>query len=312
MSNIILYITSRCNLNCLHCFRSGINPGDMPLGVAKKIIRESQALNFKNVSLTGGEPALYPHLEELIAYISNTRSMTYSIMTNGLNIKPLIGIIKKNKSRFTLLGFSIDDLPGSENKIRGASLLSAYEATFRACRENDIPFQIKTCVSKGYMSRVDEFIDMAQKNGAQGIEFSTIMPSKKAVKNDLVIPMKERMALMVRITRLSHQTFFPISFAQELYMPNPIACERQRMRVFSFDLDGNLVFCTCLSDYFQSVPDLVIGNIVKTSLRELIVAYHFQQHRYLKRRMAQYPVYESQNRLFDYHTCVYCYEHFLN
>lgn len=311
MANIILNITNRCNLNCLHCFRSDTNQDDMLLSVAKKIVRESHALNFSNVSLTGGEPALYPHLEELITYISKSTSMTYSVMTNGLNINALIEVIKKHRARFTLLGISMDDLPGSDHTIRQRSLLPSYKEIFQACRESDIPFQVKTCVSERYLDRVDEYIMMAEGSGAIGIEFSTIMPSKKAVKNNLTLPMEDRMALMVGITKLSHQTSFPISFAQELYMPTPIACDRQRMRIFSFNIEGDLVFCTCLSDYFQSAPELRIGNIEKTSLRDLIVAYHFEQYQYLKERMSQYGVYESQNRLFDYHTCVYCYEHFL-
>lgn len=298
-------------MDCLHCFRSEAVQDDMPLGIAKKIVQEAQSINFRNVSLTGGEPVLYPHLEEFIDYISKSASITYSVMTNGLDIQPLINIIQKYRSRFTLLGISMDDLPDTAVTIRDRSLLPTYDHIFQLCRENEIPFQLKVCVSKRYMHRTDEYIAMAEKNGATGIEFSTIMPSKKALENNLVMSMKDRMALMVRITKLSHKMSYPIYFAQELYMPNPIACGRQRMREFCFDIKGNLVFCTCLSDYFQSAPELVIGNIAKTSLRELIVGYHLQQHKYLERRMAQYDEYDRQNRLFDYHTCIYCYEHFL-
>lgn len=283
----------------------------MPLGIAKKIVQEAQLMNFRNVSLTGGEPLLYPHLEAFIDYLSKSRSMTYSVMTNGLDIQPLIKIIQRYRSRFTLLGISMDDLPDSDGTIRDRSLLPRYAHVFQLCRENDIPFQLKVCVSKRYMYRADEYIEMAEKNGAAGIEFSTIMPSKKALENDLMMSMEDRMTLMVRITQLSQKKSYPIFFAQELYMPTPIACGRQRMREFCFDINGNLVFCTCLSDYFQSAPELVVGNITETALRELIVGYHLQQHKYLEKRMARYDEYARQNRLFDYHTCVYCYEHFL-
>jgi radical SAM protein with 4Fe4S-binding SPASM domain len=46
----------------------GIKPGHMPLDFAKSLIDEASDLGAESLQLSGGDPLMYPHLEELISH----------------------------------------------------------------------------------------------------------------------------------------------------------------------------------------------------------------------------------------------------
>ncbi|MBU7016713.1 MAG: radical SAM protein [Theionarchaea archaeon] len=80
--------TQRCNLHCKTCFQRDKNPVDMPFSLAKKIIDYAihlkEYISLKNVmiTLTGGEPLLYPFLVETATY-AHERGLVTSLVTNG-------------------------------------------------------------------------------------------------------------------------------------------------------------------------------------------------------------------------------------
>ena len=83
MDEIAVELANACNLRCLHCIRNKADaPQFLPLALAGKILTEARALGFKTVSLTGGEVALYPHLEEFLA-LGAKQGFTFKLVSNG-------------------------------------------------------------------------------------------------------------------------------------------------------------------------------------------------------------------------------------
>ena len=80
--------TQKCNLNCKTCFQKKKNPTDMPFNQAKTIIdcaaqlKEYLSLNNIMITLTGGEPLLYPFLIETAIY-AHEQDLITSLVTNG-------------------------------------------------------------------------------------------------------------------------------------------------------------------------------------------------------------------------------------
>jgi len=74
-----LLLTSKCNFNCTYC-RKRSTP-DISLDNAIKTINLWEGL--KNIRFSGGEPTLYPHLLELVAYSKKRSIERIAISTNG-------------------------------------------------------------------------------------------------------------------------------------------------------------------------------------------------------------------------------------
>lgn len=78
-----LALTYRCNNDCSHCYnaRSRRFP-ELDLPAWKRIIDKVWGLRIPHVVFTGGEPTLYKHLSELVAYAEETGLIT-GLNTNG-------------------------------------------------------------------------------------------------------------------------------------------------------------------------------------------------------------------------------------
>lgn len=86
------HITNTCNLRCKHCYQNEYHDND-ELDITKIRIILDQLSEFKenicksgslNLTITGGEPFLFPYFKELIKEIKNNKSISsYSILTNG-------------------------------------------------------------------------------------------------------------------------------------------------------------------------------------------------------------------------------------
>jgi MoaA/NifB/PqqE/SkfB family radical SAM enzyme len=88
ISMILLGITRRCDLHCLHCYeRFNLAPADtVPISRWKEVICEIQALGAGVVVLTGGEPMLrYDGLIELLES-GNKDLSEFHIHTSGLGV----------------------------------------------------------------------------------------------------------------------------------------------------------------------------------------------------------------------------------
>lgn len=79
-----MILTERCNFKCPYC--RGLRDdcqGDMPLDKAYEVLDQWCNQGLKNVRFSGGEPLLYPHLEELVSYCAWNGVQRVAISTNG-------------------------------------------------------------------------------------------------------------------------------------------------------------------------------------------------------------------------------------
>lgn len=75
-------VTDECDLKCPGCYRHTLE-GHRPLEEVKKDILLCQQLtNCDRMAIAGGEPLLYPHIHEVVAFI-NRHKMKPVLLTNG-------------------------------------------------------------------------------------------------------------------------------------------------------------------------------------------------------------------------------------
>lgn len=84
-----------CNLHCSYCDTQWANQGDVSytLQTAEEIVQAILQTGIRNVTLTGGEPLLTPHVETLMAAITAESSLSLEIETNGsIALQPFAAI----------------------------------------------------------------------------------------------------------------------------------------------------------------------------------------------------------------------------
>ncbi len=79
-----LYITSSCNLRCIHCNADAVKKGTkLPVRRVFSLIDELYEIGTTNLAITGGEPFLHEQCLQIIKYACNKEGWLVSVNTNG-------------------------------------------------------------------------------------------------------------------------------------------------------------------------------------------------------------------------------------
>jgi MoaA/NifB/PqqE/SkfB family radical SAM enzyme len=123
-TNLIFFVTSRCNLLCKHCFyweELNKRKNELSLDEVEKV---SLSLpNLLSLSLTGGEPFLRPDLPDIAALFErNSHVRNIQIPSNGLLVDKTIErteeLLKKVTRARVCTGVSLDGPEAIHNEIR--------------------------------------------------------------------------------------------------------------------------------------------------------------------------------------------------
>lgn len=122
---VILYVTSKCNLKCGHCFfHSSLNkPEEISIADIEKISKSTP--NLLNLSLTGGEPFLRNDIEKIAAlFAKNCNTAIISIPTNGMLPEKIVAktrqMLEENPKTIFNVSVSVDGKRETHNRIRGS------------------------------------------------------------------------------------------------------------------------------------------------------------------------------------------------
>jgi radical SAM protein with 4Fe4S-binding SPASM domain len=168
LSWAVVEITNFCNFNCVWCYaKSSPNGQHMSIERAKKLIHILANTGLKQITFSGGEPLLYPHLKEVIKFAKN-RGLIVHINTNGyLLTKKLTKELKE--LGLTQVQINIDSLnPEMHDRIRGKS--GSFKRAVQALKNaQDVGLM---CVSQTVLTKAneDEIIDIFKFARSIGIQ----------------------------------------------------------------------------------------------------------------------------------------------
>ena len=125
---IQIHPTRKCNLACLHCYSSSSPQMKEMLDIEalKRFLTIAFDHGYNNISVSGGEPFLYIHLEEMLRF---TKALGYqnTMASNGMLLQS-----EKNQrilEYVDLIAISLDGPPELHDKIRGQK--GAFEKTMK-------------------------------------------------------------------------------------------------------------------------------------------------------------------------------------
>lgn len=190
---LMLEPTHRCNLACAGCDRIRLHneqqSEDLSLEQCIESVRESRA---PVVTITGGEPLLYPHLTVLVNELLEMKRHIY-LCTNGLLTESFIEEFRP-QPRLTL-NFHLDGLEQTHDGI------TKRPGTFRKALENiqrakEKGFRVSTNTSVYKNSGKRELGQLFEKITSLGVDGTLISPafSYESVGDDIFLSREEAVA----------------------------------------------------------------------------------------------------------------------
>ncbi len=189
LRNLIFFVTSKCPLNCKHCFyRSELNRDikELTLKEIEKIIEKMPYL--ESVQLSGGEPFVRKDLVDVIRVFENRGIRHVGIPTNGFFTKMTVNKAKdidKLNIDFNVT-VSIDGFKELHNKIRGRDCWDKAIETFKQLKKNEIKTGFSLALSKLNYKNVKKLINFLESLNPDYINIILVR-----AKKDIMLGLKE-------------------------------------------------------------------------------------------------------------------------
>ncbi len=306
-------LTNRCNLNCVHCFRTNNTAAqpDLAIDVYEKFLRESLSYRSQHITLTGGgEPTLHQDFE-VILDLTARYNYTYTLITNGWTFEQTYPLFARYRSNLRSIVFSLDGAKAeTHDSIRQRA--GAYQKVLQACLicyYKQIPFQLTMTVNRLNVEEIEDFVSLASKLGAEEVNLGAAQLTEKLVAQELALSPRQRKDLHTGILALTERATLPVNPGFDFFIENPLVpCYPLRMSTLLLDYGGRIRFCCQLSGY-----DTGAGKDILCDLHESSV---WECHQTLVQRVAEFQ-HEKIRRIEqraltenDHFPCYYCAKYF--
>lgn len=208
-----LSVTDRCDLRCAYCIPEGFKDFEEPshwltFQEVERLLAVFARMGLKRVRLTGGEPLLRRHVDDLARRIAALPGIEdVSLSTNATQLVKMAD--KLRSAGVTRLNVSLDSLrPETVERINGRPVLDEVLAGLEAARaagfapikvnmvvmdENadEVDDMVAFCMEKGYVLRLIELMPMGET--ARRMGYVDLQPIKRRLQKrfglvDTVLP----------------------------------------------------------------------------------------------------------------------------
>ena len=170
---VVWNCTSRCNLNCVHCYSSSDARGgnsSMSTSEGKAFIRQLADFGVPVLLFSGGEPLLREDFFELARYAVEI-GLGVVLSTNGTLItSDVVSQIKE--VGFREVGISLDGVGVINDRFRGVN--GAYEAALegiRNCKAVGQRVSLRMTLTKSNYKEIDAIFDLVEKESIDRVCF---------------------------------------------------------------------------------------------------------------------------------------------
>ena len=187
-----LQLTHRCNLRCRHCYLGPPQPQELALADAVAITREFAAGGGLRLLISGGEPLLYPALQE---FIEETRGLRLRrvLLTNGT----LLSTATMRWLQVEELQVSLDGWRHGHDRLRGTGSFDRTRRGVAVAREAGIPLSIATMVHQENISEFGHLERYTREIGAREWGIDLLCPAGSLLDHpQLLVPIEEGVPLL--------------------------------------------------------------------------------------------------------------------
>jgi len=221
LKSIYWEITSKCNLNCKHCYNGENLSKDSVFDKEKSLetIELLASYGIKDIFITGGEPFLNENLFFILEKCYD-RSIYPSILTNGTLINDFASS-EFHRTGVKAVQISFDGVNKTHELIRGKDTFDKVEFAIDSLRKHKVPVILKTTINEQNKDDLEEVVKYSNDKGIT-IKFSLAQEIGNTEKNQAMISPKDYFNLFLKLYSLKKQgnrLTLP-DFAIEEYLTN--------------------------------------------------------------------------------------------
>lgn len=297
MEYLTLFLTYMCNLNCGYCKR-GSRAGGMclDLDLAKKIVDQVRDISIDGIALTGGEPGLYPHFQEIAEYILDA-GVDLAFVTNGWNQKPYQFLLNQNRGELAYVCVSLDGIGEVHDRQRGEGSFERAVDTINLFVGSGIAVRTMTVVTPLNMHQIPETVKFVADLGVGAPNFCAMVPY---VQRDWLLSDKQRQNSISLVKYGSEQAEIECFVNESLWTGGGLDfCPGIRyLRDIAIRPDGKFQLCCDLEGEHG-----VVGDANQESLSDLLCKADDLGRKVEERR----GEYFRRGEFFDgFDTCLFC------
>ncbi len=165
LETLVIQVTSNCPNNCPQCYMQRGNK-NISLDVAKKHIDQALELGARAVQITGGEPLVYPHLTELVRYVSE-KGMYSFLATSGYG-HSYDKYLELKTNGLTIICVSINDIIEENNSKTRDNYSQSLSAVQNACAIG-LPCFVNVVLTDDNIERTELFGEYLKVLGVTGV-----------------------------------------------------------------------------------------------------------------------------------------------
>lgn len=179
-------ITSRCNLNCIHCRlenKDDFSNKELTFEEIIEIINKLKEFeSVEWISIGGGEPLLRKDLYDIIKY-SKENGFKILLVTNGILVDEKV-IENLQNSGLNRVQVSIDGFEKKTHElIRGKNTFDKTLNSIRLFLNSKIETTIRCVINKLNYTEVEDLIKFFAKEGVPSISIRRFVPSGNSIPN---------------------------------------------------------------------------------------------------------------------------------
>lgn len=269
-SEVDICITRRCQLKCVHCNIDANKNFKKELSSESwiNIFEQLERYNILKVTLSGGEPLLYPSFHTIIQDLTK-RNFLKVLLTNGFSLTEEIAMMLSIANFYVVL--SLDGGTSSTHDLfRGKK--GAFKAVLNGLKllqRYNVKTKITTVLNKQNVSEIEEIISICIKYGVISVTFTLLDEIGRGqhakewiISNDQYLSAKSKIDKQIEKTSDRIEIFME---DPKIYIANDevegIWCKAGTYG-FALDCDGTLYPCNlCYQLEFYPIGNAELGDL---------------------------------------------------
>lgn len=223
-SSVDVFITSRCNLKCVHCFSAANAAVDLSLEDLQSIFDQLEKMGVLEVRINGGEPLLHPSIGKVLQMLERRRFRKV-ILTNGTLLSDEIA--KQLKKSNVTPTVSLDDSDAEGHDLfRGVN--GTFEKTLaglKTLQKNRVQFGINCCLHAKNLNKIENIVNLVANQGASRIAFLDLKPIGRMRNHKEWVPLQREYEATVPHLMVSKAKHRRIDVSLDVFLSCPVLRE---------------------------------------------------------------------------------------
>lgn len=283
LSWAVIELLDNCNFKCKWCFVNAKSKGShMPKETAFKLIDYFADNGLKQITFSGGEPLLYPHIKDVISYAHDYGFIVH-LNTNGyfFNKQTAMELKERGLSQFET---NIDSMnPEKHDYIRGKK--GSFDRAVKAI-ENGIEVGLncvmQTVLTKKNEDEIFDIFEFAHSLGVQRSRVWDMTPSDGVAKENIdsldlrptnyieTLKKLTEFAILKGVKNIeSADPLFPLNYPVPTNVTGSF-CVFAMGLVVNVSPQGDIYFCCTERQPIYNIFDVMDSGDIKEIHRELL------------------------------------------